>query len=197
MSIISFVQSRVARGAMHEVAVSRINTLVRTLDRGLHFKLCAITTPPPPTSGRLHVREIELRDANAFVNTRHRHLAGVVGHKFSIGVFTGSRLVGVAIIGRPLARFLDNGNTLEILRVATDGTRNACSKLLGAARRGARDRCAARIITYTLPSEPGTSLRAAGFACEGPAGGGAWARRGRGRADRHPTVRKLRWSSAA
>lgn len=137
---------------------------------------------------------IELREASAFVNKRHRHLASTVGHKFSIGAFAETELVGAAITGRPVARMLDDGLTVEVLRVATDGTRNACSKLYGAVRREAKKRGFKRIVTYTLPGEGGASLRAAGFTSEGPAGGGSWSRPGRARTDRHPTASKLRWS---
>lgn len=196
MSLIEFTQSRIAMGRMIPVALSRVNALVRTLERGLHMELCAIDAPSRATGGHLHTRRVQLSDANAFVNTRHRHLAGVVGHKFSVGAFRGVHLVGVAIVGRPVARLCDNGRTLEILRVATDGTRNACSKLYGAARRQVGELGYPRVLTYTLPEEGGASLRAAGFECEGPAGGGSWDRMGRRRGDRHPTAPKTRWSSA-
>jgi hypothetical protein len=193
MSLIAFVQSRIAMGAMHEVALHRVNKLARGLDPAVRIAMCAIDTPPAGRGDKLTVSSIELRDANAFVNARHRHLAGAAGHKFSIGAFAGGRIVGAAISGRPVARMLDDGKTIEILRVATDGTRNACSKLYGAVRRRAkRDGCQ-RIVTYTLPGEGGASLRAAGFVCEGSAGGGSWSRSGRRRVDRHPTATKLRW----
>jgi hypothetical protein len=77
----------------------------------------------------------------------------------------------VAIVGRPVARRMDDGETVEINRVCTDGTRNACSLLLGAVRRAARALGYKRVITYTLPSEGGASLRAAGYRFDGEAGG--------------------------
>ena len=80
-----------------------------------------------------------LREANAFVEQNHRHHKPVVGHKFSIGVSDGEKVVGVAIVGRPVGRFLDDGWTLEVTRLCTDGTRNACSMLYAAAWRAARD----------------------------------------------------------
>lgn len=92
---------------------------------------------------------------------------------------------GVAIAGRPVARRLDDGESLEILRVCTDGTRNACSMLYAAIRKAGRALGYKRIITYTLPNEGGASLRAAGFYFDGCAGGKAasWC----SRLDRDPT----------
>lgn len=108
--------------------------------------------------------------ANDFVRRLHRHNRPTLGAIFCVGV-ADDELRGVAIVGRPVARRLDDGTTVEILRVCTDGARNACSMLYGACRKAARALGYARIVTYTLPSEGGASLRAAGFKCEGEAGG--------------------------
>jgi hypothetical protein len=108
--------------------------------------------------------------ANEFVRRLHRHSRPTLGAVFCLGVGDDD-LRGVAIVGRPVARHLDDGASLEILRVATDGTRNACSMLYGACRRIARDMGYARVLTYTLPDEGGASLRAAGFKWDGDAGG--------------------------
>jgi hypothetical protein len=118
---------------------------------------------------RMIIRTCSLRDANAYVAQWHRHCRPTVGHKFSLAVVDadGGGIHGVAIVGRPVARGLDDGLTLEVNRVATDGTRNACSMLYGAARRAARELGYARIVTYILESEPGTSLRAAGWRLDG------------------------------
>lgn len=102
-------------------------------------------------------------------------------------------MVGVAIVGRPVARQSQDGLTAEVKRLATDGTRNACSILYAAAWRAARALGYRRLITYTLPEEGGASLRGAGWRCIGSAGGGAWSRRARPRVDLHPTQQKLRW----
>lgn len=87
----------------------------------------------------LELVPVTLREANGFVQQYHRHHKQVAGHKFSIGVAQDGRLVGVAICGRPVSRRLDNGTTLEVNRLCTDGTRNACSILYAAAARAARD----------------------------------------------------------
>ena len=77
----------------------------------------------------LDIVPMSLKEANAFVERYHRHHGSVVGHKFSIGCSDGEKIVGVAIVGRPVARYLDDGWTLEVNRLCTDGTRNACSML--------------------------------------------------------------------
>lgn len=87
----------------------------------------------------LEIRPITLKAANEFVRERHRHNGPTRGHKFSVAVYDGDKLVGVGIVGRPVARRLDDGLTAEILRICTDGTRNACSILYGACSRCAKE----------------------------------------------------------
>ncbi|MEU8908616.1 XF1762 family protein [Streptomyces mirabilis] len=102
--------------------------------------------------------------ACAYVEEHHRHHDAPQGHQFSLGVRTDDgRLVGVAIVGRPVSRHFDNGLTIEVTRVATDGTVNACSALYAAAWRTARSAGYGRAITYTQGGESGASLRAAGW----------------------------------
>lgn len=96
------------------------------------------------------------------------------GHKFSIGCSENGKLVGVVIVGRPVSRHLDNGVTLEVTRLCTDGTKNACSMLYGAAARAAKAMGYKKIITYILESESGVSLKAAGWQCFGITGGKQW-----------------------
>ena len=103
-------------------------------------------------------------------------------------------LVGVCVVGRPVARGADTGWTLEVTRLATDGTRNACSFLYGAAAKAARAMGYRRIITYTLASEHGSSLRAAGWVEEAHVRGQSWSRPSRPREDVSPTEDKTRWS---
>lgn len=119
----------------------------------------------------LEIRPITLRAANEFIREKHRHNGPTAGHKFSVAAYDGETLVGVGIVGRPVARRLDDGLTAEILRVCTDGTRNACSILYGACSRCAKEMGYKRVVTYTLVSEPGSSLKAAGFKNAGLAGG--------------------------
>lgn len=125
-------------------------------------------------TGQLRIVPVTFAEACAFVTTWHRHHQPPVGHKFSLGVAAGERLVGVAIVGRPLARHLQNGRTLEVTRTATDGTRNANSTLYGAAWRAAKALGYDRLITYTQAGESGASLRGAGWRviAERPARGG-------------------------
>lgn len=98
----------------------------------------------------LTLTPINLKTANAFVQQYHRHHKPTRGHKFSIGVSENGALVGVAICGRPVARRLDDGYTLEVNRLCTDGTPNACSILYAAAYRAARAMGYNRVITYIL-----------------------------------------------
>jgi len=141
---------------------------------------------------------LDLAEANEFVRRHHRHHPPVVSHKFSLGVADEAGEVrGAAIVGRPVARHLDNGWTLEVTRVATDGTRNASSALYGAARRAAFALGYRRLVTYTLQSELGTSLRAAGYRVVGEVRGRSWDTPSRPRVDRSEAQRqhKLRWEA--
>lgn len=140
-----------------------------------------------------------LDEANAFVAKHHRHHGPVIGHKFSLALTQdcGDTLNGVAIVGRPVSRMLDNGLTLEVYRVATDGTKDACSALYGACRRAAFALGYKRLVTYILREEPGTSLKAAGWKCIGEAGGGSWSRPSRPRIDKHPMQGKIRFEVLA
>lgn len=136
-------------------------------------------------SPRLQLRPVSLRTANAFVQEHHRHHRPVQGAKFALAVTLGcgDRVCGVTIVGRPVARHLDDGWTLEVTRLCTDGAPNACSKLYGAAWKAAKALGYTRLITYTLPEEGGASLCAAGWRLVGMRGGGAWSRPSRPRAD--------------
>jgi len=141
----------------------------------------------------LALTPINLDEANAFVAAHHRHHKPVPGAKFAVAVSEGDTVRGVAIVGRPVARMADDGWTLEVNRCCTDGTKNACSMLYGAAWRAARAMGYRRLITYTLPQEGGSSLRAAGWRLLGEAGGGSWSRKSRPRVDTAPMQRKLCW----
>jgi hypothetical protein len=141
---------------------------------------------------------ISLGEANAFVALHHRHHQPVVGHKFSIAVAEGESVRGVAIVGRPVARGNDDGWTLEVNRCCTDGMRNACSMLYGAAWRAAKALGYRRLITYTMPAEGGASLRAVGWRLVGERGGGNWNTPARPRIDTDAALRgqKLLWETA-
>lgn len=101
--------------------------------------------------------------------------------------------MGVAIVGRPVSRYLDDGWTLEVNRLCTDGTRNACSFLYSAAWRAARNMGYKRLVTYILDTETGTSLNAAGWKCVGEAGGKRWTGVRRPEVDLYPAQMKMRF----
>lgn len=120
----------------------------------------------------LTVMPIEFKYACNFVNTNHRHCKAPIGHIFSLACYYNGLLCGVAICGRPVSRYLDNGSTIEINRLCTDGTRNACSKLYSACVKYAKKKKFKKVITYTLINESGSSLKAANFKLESEQCGG-------------------------
>lgn len=150
--------------------------------------------PGGPMSNGLVLVPITLAEANAFVERWHRHHGKVVGCICCVGVGT-DHVCGVAIIGRPVARRLQDSWTAEVTRCCTDGTPHAASKLYATAWRACRALGYRRLVTYTLDTEPGTSLVAAGWKCVGEAGGGSWSRTARPRVDTHPMQLKLRWEA--
>lgn len=117
---------------------------------------------------------VTLAEANRFVRDHHRHSPATLGHRFSIGAALDKKLVGVVIVGRPVARHSDDGGTAEVLRLATDGTTNACSLLYSAAARAARAMGYRKIQTYILAGEVGTSLRASGWTFVAATSGDQW-----------------------
>ena len=144
----------------------------------------------------LNLQPISFREAQRFIAEHHRHNVPVQGHKFSLAVNDGGKLVGVATVGRPIARFRDDGWTAEVTRVCVlEGYRNANSMLYAAAWRAARAMGYRRLISYILQTEPGTSLKAAGWKEVGAAGGGTWTRPSRPRVDTHPIEQKVLWEA--
>jgi hypothetical protein len=111
----------------------------------------------------LRLCPMTLKAACRYIEAHHRHSRPPHGALFAVGAMRGEDLCGVAVIGRPVARLLQDGYTCEVVRLCTQGEYNACSLLYGACRRAARALGYRRIVTYTLASEPGTSLRASGW----------------------------------
>jgi hypothetical protein len=133
--------------------------------------------------------------ARAYLRDFHRHHKGTTGYKFAVGALQGGRLVGIVIVGRPVSRVIQKAEplTCEVTRLCTDGTKNACSYLYGVARRIAFEMGYTRVITYTLESEPGTSLKASGWSFVRKTRGGSWDTDSRPRIDKAPTVPKQLW----
>lgn len=149
---------------------------------------------------RLAVVPCTQRQAAKFVAQMHRHHRPSRGAKFCLAVMDETGAVrGVAMVGRPVARGLDDGLCAEVTRVATDGCPNACSALLGAARRVAFAQGYLQIVTYTLPEEGGASLRGAGWTVDGETvGDRGWTcekYKHLKRSDDHPLQSKIRWVS--
>lgn len=146
----------------------------------------------------LNVTPVTLTEARVFVDRVHRHHRAPQGGLFAIAVSEGTEVVGVVIIGRPVARGLQDGWTAEVTRVAViEGHPNACSKLYSAAWRAARAMGYQKMVTYTLQSENGTSVKAAGWKCVAQTKGGSWHSEDRPRIDKHPLQGKLRWEVTA
>ncbi|MDP3720796.1 MAG: hypothetical protein Q8T13_23790 [Acidobacteriota bacterium] len=150
---------------------------------------------------RLRIVPCDLDQANSFVARHHRHHPPVRGHKFSVAVVSevlAEVVVGVAIVGRPNARGLDDGWTLEVTRNCTDGTRNACSALYGACARAAFALGYTKLITYIGSNESGLSLKASGFKCVAEVKGRSWSCPSRPRVEGlSPLQDKLRWEVMA
>ena len=140
---------------------------------------------------KLSAIPLSLLEANTFVQKHHRHHGAVVGHKYSIGAVLGDEVVGVVIVGRPVSRRRDDGMTLEVTRLCSDGSRNVCSFLYGRAAKAAIALGYHRIGTYILASESGISLRAANWRLIGTSPGGSWSTKSRPRIDTHPLEPKL------
>lgn len=139
----------------------------------------------------LELRPISQAEAFEYIKLLHRHHNAPVGALWWHAVQCQEGVLrGVAIVGRPVARKLDDGLTSEVTRVCTDGAPNACSMLYGAARRVSIDKGYRRGLTYILEDEDGASLRAAGYSLLWQTDGGSWDRPGRPRSDKHPTCRK-------
>lgn len=139
----------------------------------------------------IQVVPIFQREAFAFVKNNHRHHGCPRGSLFQMAVAQDGQIVGVAIVGRPVARTLQDGFTAEVIRLCSDGTPNVCSMLYAACWRAAKALGYRRLITYILNTEPGTSLIAAGFTLIGERRGKSWNTPSRPRIDTHPTQNKL------
>lgn len=140
---------------------------------------------------KLEIVPIFQNEAFAFIEQHHRHHKKPVGSLFQIACSDGEKIVGVAVVGRPVARHLQDGFACEVTRLCTDGTKNTPSMLYAACWRAARAMGYRKLITYILDTEPGTTLRAAGWKEIGRRGGGSWSSKSRPRVDKHPLQKKL------
>lgn len=143
---------------------------------------------------RLKAVPLELKESNAFVAEHHRHHDPVHRDKFRVGCTEGGVLVGVANVGRPVARALCDGHTLEVLRLCSTGERDVCSFLYSRCARIAKEMGYSKIITYILESENGTSLKASGWHKEADIRGHTWDTPSRRRNTTAPTCNKQRWA---
>ena len=140
-------------------------------------------------------KSISLKEANAFIEALHRHHPPVHRDKFRVGAWDTeqNKLVGVVQVGRPVARALDDGQTAEVVRLCTDGTKNVCTFLYSRAARASKELGFSRIITYILETESGTSLTASGWKFDHIAKGHNWSCPSRPRNTKSPTCNKQMW----
>ena len=138
-----------------------------------------------------------IQDAREFLCQFHRHHGAPLSGLFALACAAGESVCGVAIVGRPVARMLQDGWTAEVTRLATNGTKNACSLMYGACWRAARALGYRKLVTYILSTEPGTSLTAAGWREVGRVAGRSWHCESRPRVDRAPKQDKIRWEVTA
>lgn len=152
-----------------------------------------------PEDAELRLVPVTRDQAYAAIAAWHRHHRPPPGYRYAVGAAAGDRLVGVATAGRPVARHLDDGLTVEVTRVATDGTANACSLLYAACWRAARALGCSRAVTYTQAAESGASLRAAGWVHAATrAARHGWDMRGRRRDETgYVPVERLLWVAQA
>lgn len=137
---------------------------------------------------------MERQQVAEFIDKLHRHHDSVMRDRFRIGAEHDGQIVGVVQVGNPVARALCDGYTLEVVRLCTDGTKNACSFLYSAAARIARELGYRKIITYILESESGDSLKASGWHKEADIKGHAWGCPSRPRQTTAPICDKQRWA---
>ena len=141
------------------------------------------------------LQPIDYSEACRFIEKHHRHHFPPQGWKYGIAANDGKKVVGVVTVGRPVARYMDDGWTLEVTRCCTDGTKNCCSFLYGAAIRAAKALGYKRVITYTLKEESGVSLCATGMKPLWETKGGDWNCKSRPRVPSRNTGQKVLWST--
>ena len=142
----------------------------------------------------LYAVPLALKESNEFVAKHHRHHDPVYRDKFRVGCIEGGVLVGIANVGRPVNRVLDDGKTLEVTRLCTTGEKDVCSFLYSRCARIAKEMGYSKIITYILESESGTSLKASGWHKEADTNGHNWSCKSRPRKTTAPTCNKQRWA---
>lgn len=159
-----------------------------------------LPSPPPLPINRLGRSEVALRpcpltrdQANAFIIAKHRHHKRVTGHRYIVGAVRAGELVGIAVVGRPVAQMSEQYQEAEVTRLCTDGSKNVCSFLYSRCARVAQELGFVRLTTFILETESGASLKAAGWRFEELTRGGSWDRPLRHRKDNSPTCPKQRW----
>ncbi|MEK3992787.1 XF1762 family protein [Robertmurraya sp. FSL R5-0851] len=184
--------SALSKDIAKELVMEQIHTFLDWYQRDIPLERLLLEEPKPLM---LETVPLSFKQACEFINTHHRHHQAPQGHRFSVGLSDGKDLVGVAIAGNPVNRYLDDSRTLEITRCCMKSSiyKNGVSKLLSAVYQAGKALGYKRIISYTLEEETGISLKASGFYLDGISEGGSWNCRSRKRTDKAPTGPKKRW----
>ena len=147
-------------------------------------------------------RPISFPVARSFVRRHHAHCNPPVTWRFGQSVFNGHTMLGVIMVGNPVAAALNGRGMLEVNRlcIRRDLPRalawNAASMLYGWGAREAERRGWMHIVTYTRADEDGTSLRAAGWVEESRVRGRGWHSSRRRRSNTNGWIDKTRWGKA-
>jgi hypothetical protein len=175
-----------------ELVFEQIESFLDWYQRDFPLDTLFLEEPQPL---RLTTVPISFKQACDFIDNYHRHHVSPQGHKFSVGISDGDRIVGVIMAGTPVARHNDDGVTLEITRCCMKSSiyKNGVTKLFSAVYQVAKAMGYKRIISYTLEEESGISLKACGFELNGISDGGSWSSKSRKRIDKAPTGPKKRW----
>lgn len=140
--------------------------------------------------GSLSAVALTRDQANAHIVEHHRHHGRVTGHRFIVGAEVDGKLVGVAVVGRPRARLINQYKFVEVSRLCADGERNVCSFLYSRCSRIAKELGFRGVFTAILETEHGGSLLAAGWEYAYTTVGGSQDRPSRRRVDKSPTLPK-------
>ena len=148
---------------------------------------------------QLRTRPVRFTAARDFVRHHHAHCTAPAAWRFGQAILNGGTMLGVVMVGNPVAPALNGRGTVEVNRlcIRRDIPRvlawNAASQLYGWAAREAARQGWTHIITYTRADEDGISVRAAGWQQEARIRGRGWHSSRRARSNTNAWVDKIRW----
>ena len=116
----------------------------------------------------INIKPVSIKNANEFIKTYHRHHRPTSRNsgRWALAAYDNeNELIGVAIASNPVSATYMDGITLEVTRlcVKENAQKGTASFLLSKCCRIRKEMGGSRIITYTLESESGSSLKGAGW----------------------------------